>query len=64
MNSLALNEKDYSVALWSYHHNKKAGWSTSTLSAADCISMPLSGESSVLGTVLFYPTDKKKYFKY
>ncbi|MBC7713386.1 MAG: sensor histidine kinase KdpD [Rhizobacter sp.] len=58
VNSLQLNEKDYSVALWSYHHNKKAGWSTSTLSASDCISMPLSGESSVLGTVLFYPTDK------
>lgn len=60
MNNILLNEKDYGVALWSYHHNKKAGWSTSTLSAADCISMPLSGENTVLGTVLFYPTDKSK----
>ncbi|AUN97295.1 sensor histidine kinase KdpD [Bacteriovorax stolpii] len=60
VNNILLNEKDYSVALWSYHHNKKAGWSTDTLSAADCISMPLSGENSVLGTVLFYPSDKKK----
>ena len=60
VNNVLLNEKDYSVALWSYHHNKKAGWSTDTLSAADCISMPLSGENSVLGTVLFYPKDKKK----
>ena len=62
INDLLLNEKDYSVAIWSYHHNKKAGWSTATLSAADCISMPLSGESEVLGTVLFYPEDKKKLF--
>lgn len=62
INDVLLNEKDYSVALWSYHHNKKAGWSTATLSAADCISMPLSGESEVLGTVLFYPEDKKKQF--
>lgn len=62
VNNILLNEKDYSVALWSYHHNKKAGWSTDTLSAADCLSMPLSGESSVLGTVLFYPKDKKKLF--
>ena len=60
INNILLNEKDYSVALWSYHHNKKAGWSTSTLSAADCISMPLLGENTVLGTVLYYPTDKKK----
>ncbi len=60
VNNILLNEKDYSVALWSYHHNKKAGWSTATLSAADCISMPLSGENSVLGTVLFYPQDKSK----
>lgn len=60
VNNILLNEKDYSVALWSYHHNKKAGWSTDTLSAADCISMPLSGENSVLGTVLLYPKDKKK----
>lgn len=58
-NNLLLNEKDYSVALWSYHHNKKAGWSTSTLSAASCMSLPLSGESSVLGVVLFYPDDKR-----
>jgi two-component system sensor histidine kinase KdpD len=62
VNNLFLTEKDFSVALWSYHHNKKAGWSTSTLSAADCISMPLSGESSVLGTVLYYPTDRKNIF--
>lgn len=62
MNDVLLNEKDYSVALWSYHHNKKAGWSTATLSAADCISMPLSGKSEVLGTVLFYPEDKRKQF--
>jgi two-component system sensor histidine kinase KdpD len=60
INNILLNEKDYSVALWSYHHNKKAGWSTSTLSASDCISMPLSGESKVLGTVLLYPENKKK----
>lgn len=60
VNNILLNEKDYSVALWSYHHNKKAGWSTDTLSAADCISMPLSGENTVLGTVLLYPKDKKK----
>ena len=59
LNNILLNEKDYSVALWSYHHNKKAGWSTSTLSASNCLSMPLSGESTVLGTVLYYPTDKK-----
>ena len=58
-NNLLLNEKDYSVALWSYHHNKKAGWSTSTLSAASCMSLPLSGKSSVLGVVLFYPENKK-----
>lgn len=62
INDVLLNQKDYSVAIWSYHHNKKAGWSTSTLSAADCISMPLSGESEVLGVVLFYPDDKKKLF--
>lgn len=60
VNNEHLNEKDYSVALWSYHHNKKAGWSTETLSAADCLSMPLSGETSVLGTVLYYPSEKKK----
>ncbi|MBY0413420.1 MAG: hypothetical protein K2Q18_04615, partial [Bdellovibrionales bacterium] len=61
-NDILLNEKDYSVALWSYHHNKKAGWSTGTLSAAGCISMPLSGDNIVLGTVLFYPKNKKKTF--
>ncbi len=60
VNNILLNEKDYSVALWSYHHNKKAGWSTDTLSAAECISLPLSGEKNVLGTVIFYPKDKKK----
>lgn len=64
INNILLNEKDYSVALWAYHHNKKAGWSTDTLSAADCISMPLSGENSVLGTVLLYPKNKQKQLSF
>jgi two-component system sensor histidine kinase KdpD len=59
-NNILLVEKDYSVAQWSFDHNKKAGWSTSTLSLAGCLSLPLSGEENVLGAVLLYPHDKTK----
>lgn len=60
--NVLLLEKDFSVAQWSFDHNKKAGWSTSTLSLAGCLSLPLSGDEKVLGAVILYPRDKTKPF--
>jgi len=48
-------ENEFAVAHWTFQNRKPAGWSTQTLSAAPCLSLPMLGESSVIGVVLLEP---------
>ena len=60
INDSGLNEKDFSLAQWVYHNNKKAGWSTKTLSASSSLALPLSSSDTVWGVLLLFPQLKEK----
>lgn len=52
---VGITEKMMAVANWSFKNQKKAGWSTSTLSSSPCLSLPLVGKGKVIGVLLFFP---------
>ncbi len=50
-----LEEKELAVARWSFENGKQAGWSTQTLSAANCLCLPMKGNTGVVGVVVLFP---------
>jgi two-component system sensor histidine kinase KdpD len=54
------NEKEIAVATWAVQANKKAGWSTDTLSEAAALYTPLTGRGASIGALAFKPSSKKK----
>lgn len=60
--STTVTAKDKAVASWAFAHNKSAGWSTQTLSAAPCLCLPMKANTEVIGVLAFYPSDHQKSF--
>lgn len=58
--SFPLDEKERAVALWTFQNQKRAGWSTETLSQAKALYLPLSGSSERIGVFLFRPERKMR----
>lgn len=54
------NDKELAVANWSLHSNKKAGWSTETLSEARALYTPMQGRGGPIGVLAFSPTSRQK----
>lgn len=57
-----LTEKELAVAQWAFENNKPAGWSTPTLSAAECLCLPLRSNKGVVGILAYFPADRSKSF--
>jgi len=55
-----LSENEFAVAQWAFENGKAAGWSTQTLSASPCLSLPMKGETGVVGVVVFFPQPSQK----
>lgn len=55
-----INERDFAVATWTFEQGKRAGWSTQTLSGANCLSLPLVGKAGRIGVLAILPKDKEK----
>ena len=49
-----LSEKELAVAQWAFENGKQAGWSTQTLSAAECLCLPMKGNTGVVGVVTYF----------
>jgi two-component system sensor histidine kinase KdpD len=54
------NEKELAVATWVYSSNKRAGWSTDTLSEAAGLYVPLKGRGEPVGVLAYKPLGRKK----
>ena len=50
----SLNERDHAVAQWVFLNGRAAGWSTETLSSADCFCLPLEGRERRLGVLVLF----------
>jgi two-component system sensor histidine kinase KdpD len=56
----ASSEKALAVATWSFQSNKRAGWSTDTLSEALALYTPLTGRGTPVGVIAFKPFSRRK----
>jgi two-component system, OmpR family, sensor histidine kinase KdpD len=54
------SEKELAVATWAYQSNKRAGWSTDTLSEAEALYVPLKGKDRPIGVLVYKPNARKK----
>jgi two-component system sensor histidine kinase KdpD len=54
-----MGENEFAVANWVLENKKPAGWSTSTLSAAPCLCLPMRGNSGLVGVLALYPGVKQ-----
>lgn len=54
------NEKEIAVASWVLEADKKAGWSTDTLSEAQALYTPLKGRGAAIGVLAFRPASRFK----
>ncbi|MEK6556305.1 MAG: ATP-binding protein, partial [Bdellovibrionota bacterium] len=60
-NESALSERDFAVATWVFEQGQRAGWSTQTLTAADCLCLPMTGQAGAVGVVAMFPKDKTHF---
>ena len=60
LQSVVGSEKELAVATWAYRSNKRAGWSTETLSEAAALYVPLKGKDSPIGVLVYKPKARKK----
>lgn len=58
--SLKLNDKDEAVAAWTFQNQRRAGWSTDTLSQSRALFIPLVGQREIVGVFVFEPASKRK----
>ncbi|MFA5839332.1 MAG: sensor histidine kinase KdpD [Candidatus Margulisiibacteriota bacterium] len=58
--TITSDEKELSVAMWSYEKGGVAGWSTETLSFAGAMYLPLKGPSENIGVLLYRPEHYRK----
>lgn len=58
--SIALSEKEFAVAQWTFANRKPAGWSTETLSQSDGLYIPLEGNSEAVGVFVYVPEKMRK----
>jgi two-component system sensor histidine kinase KdpD len=56
--SLELDDKEFNVAQWAYHHRQPAGRFTDNLPGAEAMHLPLTTERAVLGTLVVKLPDK------
>lgn len=56
---LKLDDKEQSVALWSFENGKEAGWSTTTLPSAKNLYIPLNGPKEIVGVLAFHPNENR-----
>lgn len=54
-----MNEKEAQTAQWAFENDKEAGWSTSTLSAARALYVPLRGTEETVGVLGYHPITEK-----
>lgn len=52
-------EKEQVVAQWVFRNRKMAGWSTSTLSAAKALYLPIKISHTTLGVLVYYPKSER-----
>ena len=55
--SIMNDEKEKAVATWVFKNGKEAGWSTSTISSAKNLYVPLKGFRSIVGVLAYRPID-------
>ncbi|MBX7232700.1 MAG: sensor histidine kinase KdpD [Bdellovibrionales bacterium] len=55
-----MSEEEFAVAQWVVDNKKSAGWSTQTLSAANCLCLPMQGQKGMIGVLVLYPKNKAK----
>jgi two-component system sensor histidine kinase KdpD len=53
--------KEKAVALWVFENGQEAGWSTSTLSSAKNLYIPMKGFKEVVGVIAFRPKADKPF---
>jgi len=54
-------EKEKAVAVWVFENGQEAGWSTSTLSSAKNLYIPLKGFKEVVGVLVFRPNTDQSF---
>ena len=60
--TFALDDKEMSVAHWTFDHRQKAGLGTDTLSGASAIYIPLVAASRTVGVIGILPQDPQGFF--
>ncbi len=55
-----LSEKEQAVATWAFEAQKKAGWSTDTLSESGFLFIPMISPNEILGVLTYKPQQKTK----
>lgn len=55
-----IDSKERALAAWSFRNAKIAGSGTDTLSSSECLSIPLRGQSDILGVVVIWPNKDLK----
>jgi len=60
--TFALDQKEMSVAQWTFTHRQRAGLGTDTLSGAKALYLPLAAASRVVGVIGIMPAQKDFFF--
>ncbi len=60
--TFALNEKELSVAQWTFDHRQRAGLGTDTLSGASALYIPLVAASKAVGVIGILPSAHQGFF--
>lgn len=60
--TFALDEKEMSVAQWSFDHRQRAGLGTDTLSGSKALYLPLVAASKAVGMIGILPRDRQDFF--
>jgi two-component system sensor histidine kinase KdpD len=62
-NTQSLDDKEMSVAQWSFELGQKAGFGTNTLSFSNAMYLPLVGSKGVLGVIRIQPDQPESFLK-